>query len=262
MDQFCVILPAAGRSSRFGGPDDRKIHVDLKGKAVWLRAIEPFVNRDDVAQAIVVVAPDDREEFERRYRASLAFWNIQVVEGGAERSDSIARALEHVRPECDYVAIHDAARPCLTSELVDAVFQAARRHGAALPAVPAADTIKTVGPDRTTTGTIPRQGVYLAQTPQVFRRDWLTAAYAERDRLGAAVTDDSQLLEASGRPCAIVDGSPYNLKITTRADLILAAAVLQTLAARPGKTSARPFPDEPEGWADSPKIKPSDLFGD
>lgn len=261
MDKFCVILPAAGRSSRFGDPKEKKIYADLEGRAVWLRAVDPFVNRDDVGQVIVVISPDDRDLFERRYQASVAFMNIQVVEGGAERSDSIARALAEVQPGCDYVAIHDAARPCLTGDQVDSVFEAARRHGAALLAVPVADTLKTVGEDRLSTGTIPRRGVYLAQTPQVFRRDWIMAAYADREKLGAAVTDDTQLVEAIGHRCAVVDGSPFNLKITTKADLVLAAGILKDHASeRPGK-ACHPFADEQEKWSGLPRLKPSDLFG-
>ncbi len=91
-EKFAVILPAAGRSSRFGDPKQKKVYADLDGRAVWLRAVEPFLNRDDVSQLIVVISPDDRELFERRYRPSVAFLNIEVVDGGAERSDSIARA--------------------------------------------------------------------------------------------------------------------------------------------------------------------------
>src|SRR4051794_19905775 len=180
MGPFAVILPAAGRSSRFGDPKQKKIYAELDGRAVWLRAIEPFVNRDDVAQTIVVIAPEDRELFERRFRASVAFMNIRVVEGGAERCDSVARALEAVEPACDFIAVHDAARPCLTAEQIDAVFAAGVAHGAALLAIPVADTIKRVDAERIVTETIPRAGLYLAQTPQVFRRELLLRAYANR----------------------------------------------------------------------------------
>ncbi|HEX8200882.1 MAG TPA: 2-C-methyl-D-erythritol 4-phosphate cytidylyltransferase, partial [Isosphaeraceae bacterium] len=119
MGPFAVILPAAGRSSRFGDPKQKKIYAELDGRAVWLRAVEPFIHRDDVAQTILVIAPEDRELFERRFRPSVAFLNIRVVEGGAERSDSVARALEVLDPACAFVAVHDAARPCLTPELID-----------------------------------------------------------------------------------------------------------------------------------------------
>src|SRR5947209_8652265 len=156
MGPFAVILPAAGRSSRFGDPKGKKVFAELDGRAVWLRAVEPFVNRDDVAQTILAIAPEDRELFTRRYQASVAFMNIRVIDGGAERSETVAKALEVVDPSCEFVAVHDAARPCLTTELIDAVFAAARRHGAALLALPVADTVKRAGPDRLTTETIPR----------------------------------------------------------------------------------------------------------
>lgn len=258
--KFAVILPAAGRSSRFGDPKQKKVYAELDGRAVWRCAVEPFLNRDDVAQTLVVIAPEDRELFERRFRPGLAFLDVRVVEGGAERSDSIARALEAVDPSCDFVAIHDAARPCLTSEQVDAVFDAARAHGAALLAVPVADTVKRVDGAKFTTGTVPRHDLYLAQTPQVFRRDWIVRAYADRDRLGAKVTDDSQLVEALGHRCAVVEGTAMNLKITTAADLRLASAILKALP-RPGHEGpAHPFADEHVLWNETPKIHPKDLF--
>jgi 2-C-methyl-D-erythritol 4-phosphate cytidylyltransferase len=268
MGQFAVILPAAGRSTRFGDPKQKKIFTELDGRAVWLRAVEPFINRDDVAQTIVVIAPEDRELFERRYRASVAFMDIKVIDGGAERADSVARALEVVDPACEFIAVHDAARPCLTGELIDAVFAAARTHGAALLAIPVSDTIKRVGPasgsgpDRFTTETLPRGDLYLAQTPQVFRREILLRAYANRARLGpaASVTDDCQLVEAIGQACAIVESSPLNLKITTATDLRLASAVLQVLPRPKRDAPAHPFADEQAMWGNLPKKKPSDLF--
>jgi 2-C-methyl-D-erythritol 4-phosphate cytidylyltransferase len=248
MGKFAVILPAAGRSTRFGNAKQKKVFAELDGRAVWLRAAEPFVNRDDVAQTIVVIAPEDRELFELRFRPNLAFLNIQVVEGGAERSDSIAQALEILDPACEFVAIHDAARPCLTADQIDAVFAAAEKHGAALLAVPIADTIKRAGADRLTTGTVPRQDLYLAQTPQVFRRELLLRAYANRARLGAEVTDDTQLVEAIGQSCALVESTSSNLKITSQADLRLASAVLQALPKPKRDGPVHPFSDERAMW--------------
>ena len=110
----------------------------------------------------------------------MAFLNIKVVEGGAERADSIANALEAADPSCDYIAVHDAARPCLTSDLVDAVFAAAVEHGAAILAVPVADTLKRADASGVIVETVPRSGLHGAQTPQVFRRDLLVRAYANR----------------------------------------------------------------------------------
>jgi 2-C-methyl-D-erythritol 4-phosphate cytidylyltransferase len=261
LGKFTVILPAAGKSSRFGDPKQKKIYSELDGRAVWLRAVEPFVNRDDVIQIIMAIAAEDREMFDRRYRASVAFMNIKVVDGGAERTETVARALEFVNPECEYIAIHDAARPCLSHELIDAVFEAARTHGASLLAVRVADTIKRAGDDHLTTETVPRDQLYLAQTPQVFRRDLLIKAYAQRSRVCGTVTDDCQLVEALGQGCAIVESSSFNIKITTHLDLKLAAAILPLLEKPTRDRSAHPYSDEQAMWGDLPKLKPSDLFG-
>jgi 2-C-methyl-D-erythritol 4-phosphate cytidylyltransferase len=260
-EQFAVIVPAAGKSSRFGDPKQKKIYAELEGRAVWLRSVEPFINRDDVAQIILAIAAEDREMFERRYRASVAFMNIKVIDGGAERSDTVARALEFVNPECSYIAVHDAARPCLSHELVDTVFTAAKAHGAALPCVRIADTIKQVGDDGLTTGTVPRDRLYLAQTPQVFRRDLLFKAYAQRSRVTGSVTDDCQLVEALGQRCAIVESSALNIKITTHTDLKLAAAILPLLETPKREGPSHPYSDEQAMWGKLPKLKPSDLFG-
>jgi len=261
MEKFAVIVPAAGKSARFADPKQKKIYAELDGRAVWLRAVEPFINRDDVAQIIMAIAPEDRELFERRYRASVAFMNIKVIEGGAVRSDTIARALEFVDNQCGYVAVHDAARPCLSSESVDAVFAAARVHGAALLAVPITDTIKRVDQDQFTTATVPREGLYLAQTPQVFRLALLIKAYAQRSRVAGHVTDDCQLVEALGQRCFIVEGSPLNIKITTQVDLKRAAAILPLLEKPRQESPTHPFSDQQAMWDKLPKLKASDLFG-
>ena len=249
MPRFAVILPAAGRSTRFGHPTEKKTYAELDRRAVWLRAADAFLNRDDVARVIVAIAAEDRELFERRYRPEVAFRDISVIEGGAERSDSIAQALAQVPAECDFVAIHDAARPCIPADLVDRVFAAAVAHGAALPAVAVADTLKRADNDRRVIETVPRVGLFAAQTPQVFRRDWIEQAYADRHRLVVTITDDSQLVEALGHPCVLVDGSPENLKITTAADLRLASAIL---AARPTPERDKPihpFANDGGMWA-------------
>ena len=200
--------------------------------------------------------------FDRRHGAVVAFLNLQVIDGGAERSDTIARALDLVDPACGYVAIHDAARPCVTPDLVEAVFSAAKTHGAAILALPVTDTLKRVDADRRIVETVPRAGLHGAQTPQVFRRDLIVRAYAHRASLGpsAGVTDDAQLIEAIGHPCYVVEGSPMNIKITSGPDLRLAEAILRSL---PGPEPDRPlhtFADESSIGADPPKISPKDLF--
>jgi 2-C-methyl-D-erythritol 4-phosphate cytidylyltransferase len=260
MARFAVILPAAGRSTRFGDSKQKKIFAELEGRAVWLRAADAFLGRDDVGQVIVAISPDDRELFDRRYQANVAFLGITVVEGGAERHDTIDRALQAVDPSCDFVAVHDAARPCVTPEQVNAVFAAAIEHGAALLAVAVADTLKRVETDGMTIETVPRAGLYGAQTPQVFRKDWLIEAYSNKSTIAHAITDDAQLVEALGHHSKIVEGSPMNLKITTQADLKLAAAILKSLPKPERDSPLHPFSDEKAKWEPGPKKRLEDLF--
>ena len=246
MAKFAVVLPAAGRSSRFKDKE-KKPFATLDGRAVWLRTAELFVTRNDVAQCLLVVAPDDLEKFRMRYTANIAFMNVKLVPGGRERSESVANALAEVNPDVSFVAVHDAVRPCVTTELIDAVFGAAKTHGAALLAMRLTDTVKRVDDKLRVQETVDRRGLWLAQTPQVFRREWIADAYARRAELGKDITDDAQLVEAAGHPVHVVEGSPTNIKITTKDDLALAAAILTSRPKPKGERPFHPFAEE-EMW--------------
>src|SRR5262249_42033101 len=168
MAKFAVILPAAGQSSRFRDKEKKPFAL-LDGRAVWLRCAELFVTRPDVCQTVLVVNPADMELFRRRFTANIAFMDIKIVDGGAERFESVANALAVIKPEADFVAVHDAVRPCLTEELINKVFAEAEKKSAALLAVPVGDTLKQVDDQRQITGTVDRKGLWQAQTPQVFK---------------------------------------------------------------------------------------------
>lgn len=242
MSRFSVILPAAGKSTRFGNKNYKKQFAPLDGRAVWMHAAEKFVNRDDVAQVIVVVAADDREYFNLRFASNVAILGIEVVEGGAERADSIERALSRVKPEADLICVHDAARPCLAEEWIDRVFAAAEKSGAAILAVPISGTIKRMGDGQQIVETVSRQGLWEAQTPQVFRRELLLEAYAKRG--GFAATDDAQLVERLGKPVTVVTGSSLNLKVSTSQDLRLAEQAIKVLPKPRINAPSHPFADD------------------
>jgi 2-C-methyl-D-erythritol 4-phosphate cytidylyltransferase len=227
VSRFAVILPAAGKSSRFRDPHYKKPFAPLENRPVWLHSAERFVNRDDVKQVLVVISPDDKDYFYSKFGANVAILGIEVVEGGAERSDSVQRALEQVKDNIDFIAIHDAARPCLSDEWIDRVFAAAEKTGAAMLAVPVTATLKRVGKDQTIEETVSREGLWEAQTPQVFRRDLLLKAYANRGQTPA--TDDAQLVERIGHKVTVVPGSPINIKITSKEDLHIAAHLLKAM---------------------------------
>ena len=246
MPQFAVILPAAGKSSRFR-EKEKKPFTNLDGRAVWLRTMEHFVTRKDVCQCIIVVARADQEMFRRRYGANLAFLNVRIADGGAERFESVANALKLVKPEAELVAVHDAVRPCLTEELINNVFAHAEKTGAALLALPIADTLKRVEGQDKVVETLSRRNLWLAQTPQVFRREWLVDAYAKRAQLGKDVTDDAQVVEAAGHTVHVVTGSPLNIKITAKGDLALADAIIKSRPKPKPTGPAHPFAEE-EMW--------------
>jgi 2-C-methyl-D-erythritol 4-phosphate cytidylyltransferase len=246
MAKFAVILPAAGRSSRFRDKE-KKPFANLDGRAVWLRTAEHFVTRHDVVQCIIVLAKDDQETFRHRYGANLAFMNIRIADGGSERFESVANALKLLQEDVEFVAIHDAVRPCITEGLIKNVFAKAEQSGAALLAVQVTDTVKQVNPQNQVQATLPRQGLWLAQTPQVFRRDWLDAAYAKRASLGSGITDDAQLVEAAGHAVHVVEGSPSNIKITAKSDLYLADAIIKSQPKPKPAGPVHPFAEE-EMW--------------
>lgn len=242
MAKFAVIMPAAGRSSRFHDKNYKKPYAILAGRAIWLHAAERFLNRDDVVQLLVVIAAEDREQFLFKYSSNVTILGIDVVEGGKERADSVANALARVKSEADFVCVHDAARPCLANEWIDKIFEAAKKSGAAISAIPIAGTIKRVGPNKTIEETVSRQNLWEAQTPQVFRRQLLLDAYAKRGDFNA--TDDAQLVERLGQTVTIVPGSPINLKITTKEDLRLAEQALKALPKPKLQGPIHPFADD------------------
>lgn len=271
MSKFCVILPAAGRSTRFRDMHNKKQFMMLDDRAVWLHAAGPFLQHDDVKQVILVISPEDREDFEIRFGANVTVLGVTVVDGGAERCDSIKNAIARIDPACDFVAVHDAVRPCVTAAKIDEVFRVARKTSAACLAIPVSDTLKrvegtpkkskkpgtisldTLLPDDDDADpadgggriveTVSREGLWQMQTPQVFRRDLFEQVYAALSPAESrAMTDDAMLFERAGIPVYVVEGSPRNIKITTREDLTLAGAILKT-SPRPKKNTFHPFAD-------------------
>jgi len=242
MATFAVIIPAAGKSTRFRANRRKKPFVDLKGRAIWLRSAELFVSREDVVKTLVVVSEDDLEWFKEKFRPNLAFMDIEIVPGGAERCESVQNALARVPADVDFVAIHDAARPLITKEWVDDIFRAAETANAVVPAVPVAGTLKRVGRDSKVEETVSREGLWEAQTPQVFRRELLLQAFAKRGDLHP--TDEAQLVEHFGETVTVIKGSPMNFKITTSDDFKMASVVLGALPKPKTFDALHPFADE------------------
>ncbi len=235
MSQFAVILAAAGSSSRFGDPFKKKVFATVGSKPMWMHAAELFSKRKDVGQLIMVIAAADREFFNEKFAGNAAILGIKVVLGGTQRADSVLNGLREVSDDMPYVAIHDAARPCIADIWIDEVFAAAKKTGAAILATPCSSTLKRADANLRIHETVSRHNLWLAQTPQVFKRSTLAEAYARHANPSTA-TDDASIVEEAGFPVQIVDGSPLNIKVTTKADLKFAELALKALP-RPN-----PFP--------------------
>ena len=241
MSKFAVILPAAGKSSRFS-KQRKKVFVELKGRPVWVRSAEQFISRSDVVQTILVVSPDDLEWFKDKFRPNLAFMDIEVVTGGAERADSVQNGLARVRSDVDYIAVHDAARPLIVKPWIDDVFRAAEQHDAAMLATPITSTLKRVDSSQSIVETVSRINLWAAQTPQVFRRQLLLDAFARRGDYQP--TDEAELVERIGYAVKVVTGSPLNLKITSPDDFRMAEHLLEALPKDKLPGLLHPFADE------------------
>jgi 2-C-methyl-D-erythritol 4-phosphate cytidylyltransferase len=226
-----VIIPAAGLGTRMAPasgarPTISKQFAEISGVPILIHTLRKFAAHPLVSEIYVAVRPAETGALRKRLEQEELARPVRVVEGGEHRQESVANALAAVQASADdLVLVHDAVRPFVDAETIQKVIEAARRHGAAIAAVPAVDTIKQV--ERTAEGalvrtTIPREQIVLVQTPQGFRYEVLKRAMEEAARDGFAGTDEAALVERSGQEVAVVMGSPRNFKITTPADLQLA----------------------------------------
>ncbi len=211
-----AVIVAAGESQRMEGMD--KVFATLGGEPLLLRATRAFQECTLIHQIVVVVGGDKEEKC--RHLVAGEEWDkvSDVCLGGRRRQDSVAAGLKRIK-NCDWVVVHDGARPLVTVDLIERGLAAARETGAAVAAIPVTDTIKVAGEDRIVRETPPRQNLWAIQTPQVFRMDIIIEAY---QRANGDVTDDGSLVEQSGYKVKLYMGSSDNIKVTTPDDLALA----------------------------------------
>jgi 2-C-methyl-D-erythritol 4-phosphate cytidylyltransferase len=217
-----VILVAAGQGTRVGGAP--KQFRQLAGVPIVLRALRPFTAHREVAQVVLVLPPADAGE-PPPFLRGLAGPALRLVPGGAERGDSVLAGLGALEPVCSIVLVHDAARPFVKADVIDAVIQEARAGSGAVAAVPITDTVKELaGGGHRVLRTLPRERLWRAQTPQGFPRALLAEAYERARQDGVKATDDAALVERLGATVTVVPDSPRNFKITTAEDLAWAEA--------------------------------------
>jgi 2-C-methyl-D-erythritol 4-phosphate cytidylyltransferase len=233
-----AVVVAAGSSSRLGGPV-RKPFLPLRGRPLLAWSLRGLARIPGLRQVVIVVRPEDRLRAERAVRAAGLRPGLPVrfVAGGARRQDSVLNGLREVAAEAELVLVHDAARPFPSLPAIKEALRAAGKVGGAILALPVRETVKSVAsgggwPPRIA-ATIPRSGLWLAQTPQVFRRKLLLELSERLAREAPALeaTDDASVLEHFGRPVALIESAGWNLKVTRREDLRLAATLVQAFRA-------------------------------
>ena len=215
-----AIIAAAGRGQRFGEGD--KLFAPLAGRPLIAHTLMAFEVCQAVNTVVLVLAEENLERGCRLVDAA-GFDKVAVIcPGGPRRQDSVRLGLEAL-PECRWVVVHDGARPLVSATLIEAGLAAAAEMGAAIAAVPLADTLKEVTGGGLITRTLDRRNLWAAQTPQVFDYELLREAHR---RAQGEVTDDAALVEALGKRVKVFPGSPRNLKVTTTADLAVAQALV------------------------------------
>ncbi|MBI1873505.1 MAG: 2-C-methyl-D-erythritol 4-phosphate cytidylyltransferase [Acidobacteria bacterium] len=234
-----AIIAAGGRGTRVGFGRPKQL-LEIGGKTLLERSLDAFARCARV-QDIVVVLPPELVSRPPAYLKSVEK-PIRVVAGGARRQDSVANGFRAVGPDADLIVIHDAARPLVSDAVITRTIEAGWQFGAAIAAIPASETVKQVlaspwaDEPRPVARTLPREQIYLAQTPQAFRRDILRDALALAAQ-GVDATDEAMLAERAGHQVRLVDGEASNIKITTPEDLWLADAILRRGGALPAGTA-------------------------
>ena len=223
MPNITAVIPAGGSGTRLGSATPKQF-LKVGGVPILVATVRHFVSHPEI-EAVVVAAPSKLvERTERLLRPHARRVRVRVVAGGAERQESVWRGVQAAAAETEIIVVHDAVRPFITRQLIDAVVQAARDVGAAICALPIAETVKRVRDDLVET-TVDRSALWAVQTPQAFRAALLREAHEKAQRDGVLGTDDAMLVERLGHPVRVVRGSEANVKITTPADLRRARAM-------------------------------------
>jgi len=219
-----AIIPAAGMGLRMGGETPKQF-LSLEGAPIFIHTLRKF-RRASVIDAIHLgVRPEDMERAASALAGERSSKPVRLIGGGATRQETVERALGEAPASTEIVVVHDAVRPFVELDLIERVVEAARRDGAAILGISSIDTVKQVE-RQSVLGTIPRERIVLAQTPQAFRYALLREAFARARAEGFSATDESSLVERLGAAVTVLRGSDRNIKITKPSDLPLARLYL------------------------------------
>ena len=219
-----AIIPAAGWGLRMGSPTPKQF-LSLEGIPIFVHTLRKFVACEAVDEILLGLRAEDTERARNEIERECLARPVRLVEGGPSRQETVARCLEQAPADTEVVLVHDAVRPFIELDMIPRVIAAARQEGAAILGIPSVDTVKQVQ-RHMILGSIPRERIVLAQTPQAFRYPIIREAYARAAADGFHGTDDSSLAERLGYNVTVIMGSDRNIKITKPSDLPLARLYL------------------------------------
>ncbi|GAB1534133.1 MULTISPECIES: 2-C-methyl-D-erythritol 4-phosphate cytidylyltransferase [Brevibacillus] len=219
-----VVIVAAGSGKRMGGQRN-KLWLPLAGEPILAHTVRLFATHPDIDEVVLVVSEADHAEVMTLISAEKLM--VVVTMGGAERQDSVRNGLASLSANCDYVLVHDAARPFVTRKQISDMIKQVQQDQATIMAVPVKDTIKVVGVNGLVESTPARESLWAVQTPQAFRMSLLREAHQAAGEAGKLGTDDAMLVEWLGHPVSIMQGSYENIKITTPDDLWFGEEILR-----------------------------------
>jgi 2-C-methyl-D-erythritol 4-phosphate cytidylyltransferase len=215
-----AIIPAAGVGIRMGGEMPKQF-LSLEGVPIFIHTLRKFTASEVIDEVYLSLRDEDMDRATRDIDREHFSKPVRLVLGGVTRQETVARALAELPPSTEVVVVHDAVRPFIELEMIQRVTEAARKEGAAILGIPSVDTVKQIE-RQTILGTIPRERIVLAQTPQAFRCSVLKEAFARAEADGFSATDESSLVERMGQTVVVLMGSDRNIKITKPSDLPLA----------------------------------------
>lgn len=224
--KLSVIIPAAGSSSRMKASQSKQL-MKLCGIEVLAHTALAFERCPIVSEIIIVCRDEERSEFERLMRRYGVSKFKCFAPGGSSRQQSVFNAIPLVSQQCDYVAVHDGARPLVSEKIIEETAEAAEKYGAAAPGVPVKDTIKIIDESGMIAQTPDRSRLIAIQTPQIFEKQSYLAAMQAAQQAGREYTDDCALLEQSGCKVFVSEGSYSNIKITTAQDIPIAEKLME-----------------------------------
>ena len=232
--RVCAVIVAGGMGRRFCGDTPKQYRL-LAGVPLVVHSLRAFDGCEAIDRIVLVVPAGDVSRVATSLLPAAGLVKpVQLAAGGASRQESVFNGLEHVPEGVSIVAIHDAVRPLVTGACIAACIEGARCHGACIAALPAWDTLKRVGPGGSIRETLPRDLLWMAQTPQTFELGLIRAAHAAARRTGWTGTDDAELVERIGAPVHVVPGSRFNFKITTIDDFHAAEMLFDRTPASAG----------------------------